>query len=159
MPYARFVAKVVKQNGLLPFSRGAVGALVDYASRMAEHQDKLALEREIFLARQIQQRLFPAILPSRPDVQMAARSDPGRHVSGDYYDVIQLDGGRVGFVIADVTGEGVAASLLMSNLQAAVRLTMLGEADPGVLLGRWNRLTHENTEAAKPPPLRRSRRR
>jgi sigma-B regulation protein RsbU (phosphoserine phosphatase) len=43
----------------------------------------------------------------------------------------------------------VAASLLMSNLQAAVRLTMLGEADPGVLLGRWNRLTHENTEASK----------
>lgn len=119
------------------------------AKLMEERQEKLVLEREMFLARQIQQRLFPTSLPSRADVQVAARNDPGRHVSGDYYDVIGVPGGRVAFVIADVTGEGVAAALLMSNLQAAVRLTMAGEADPGALLARWNRLIHENTEASK----------
>jgi sigma-B regulation protein RsbU (phosphoserine phosphatase) len=116
---------------------------------MEEQRARVALQREITLARQIQQRLFPSVLPDRAELQVAARNDPGRHVSGDYYDVIELDDGRVAFVVADVTGEGVAASLLMSNLQAAVRLTMVGEVDPAALLLQWNRLTYANTEASK----------
>ena len=119
------------------------------ADLMEQRQAKLVLEREISLARQIQQRLFPAVLPNRADIRVAARNDPGRHVSGDYYDVIELGDGKVAFVVADVTGEGVAAALLMSNLQAAVRLTLAGEADLAVLLSQWNRLTHQNTEASK----------
>ncbi len=119
------------------------------AGLMEEQQAKVVLEREISLARQIQRRLFPAEFPNREEIQVAARNDPGRHVSGDYYDVVELDGGKVAFVIADVTGEGVAASLLMSNLQAAVRLTMLGNADPADMLSKWNRLIHQNTEASK----------
>ncbi len=119
------------------------------AELMEERQVKLALEREISLAREIQQRLFPNDLPNRTDVRVAARNDPGRRVSGDYFDVIDLGNGKIGFVVADVTGEGVAAALLMSNLQAAVRLTMVGEADPADLLRRWNHLMYENTEASK----------
>ncbi|MCH7814189.1 MAG: SpoIIE family protein phosphatase [Planctomycetes bacterium] len=116
---------------------------------MAEQEAKLRLEHEISLARDIQRQLFPATLPDRPEVRVAALNDPGRHVSGDYYDVLELSDGRVALVIADVTGEGVAASLLMANLQAAVRVTLPHSDDLGDLLGQWNRLIYDNTGPSK----------
>ncbi len=119
------------------------------ARLMEEQKAMLVLEREIALARRIQQRLFPDSLPCRDDVQVAASNEPGRHVSGDYYDVIELSGNRLAFIIADVTGEGVAAALLMSNLQAAVRLTLTDDSTPAALLIRWNDLLYHNTEPSK----------
>ena len=119
------------------------------ARLMEEQRAKLRLEHEIHLARGIQQRLFPASLPDRDEVKVAVLNDPGRHVSGDYYDVIELDGGRIAILIADVTGEGVAAALLMANLQAAVRVSEQGWDDLSGLVGRWNRLLHDNTDASK----------
>jgi sigma-B regulation protein RsbU (phosphoserine phosphatase) len=80
---------------------------------------------------------------------VAALNDPGRQVSGDYYDVISLEDGRVGILIADVTGKGVASSLLMANLQAAVRVTLDGERPLDELLGLWNALIYGNTDAGK----------
>lgn len=119
-------------------------------SRLMEEQKALVrLENEIALAREIQQALFPARLPDSPSLAISALNEPGRHVSGDYYDVIELSGGRVGLLIADVTGEGMAASLLMANLQAAVRVTFLEGADPADLLVRWNRLVNDNTDESK----------
>ncbi|HUU85852.1 MAG TPA: SpoIIE family protein phosphatase [Phycisphaerae bacterium] len=119
------------------------------ARLVSEQEAKVALEHEISLARDIQQRLFPEKLPDRADVKVAVLNEPGRRVSGDYYDVFELDEGRIAFVVADVTGEGVAASLLMANLQAAVRVTLSGREEPGALLGVWNRLIYRNTEPSK----------
>jgi phosphoserine phosphatase RsbU/P len=119
------------------------------ARLMAEQKAKLEMEAELDVAREIQQQLFPRSLPERDDVAFAVLNDPGRRVSGDYYDVIEMDDGRIGFVIADVTGEGVAASLLMSNLQGVVRWTMRSCEDLGVLCGQWNQLLCDNTDASK----------
>ncbi len=119
------------------------------ARLVSELEVKVALEHEISLARDIQQRLFPAVLPDRPEVKVAVLNEPGRRVSGDYYDVLELGGGRIAFVIADVTGEGVAASLLMANLQAAVRVTLPGSDDLGALLVQWSQLIYHNTEPSK----------
>jgi sigma-B regulation protein RsbU (phosphoserine phosphatase) len=119
-------------------------------SRLLEEQKaRVRLENEMALAREIQQGLFPSRLPDYPHLAVAALNEPGRHVSGDYYDVIELPEGRVGILIADVTGEGVAASLLMANLQAAVRVTLTEAVDPAVMLGRWNKLMHDNTDDSK----------
>ncbi len=122
-----------------------------------EHHKMVRLERDLDLARTIQTELFPARLPSREGLQVAALNDPGQYVSGDYYDVIETSDGRVWCLVADVTGEGVAAALLMANLQAAVRVTIdrleagpLPRADdPGELLTQWNRLICSNTDASK----------
>jgi sigma-B regulation protein RsbU (phosphoserine phosphatase) len=116
---------------------------------MDEQKLKIQLEGEITMAREIQTGLFPAELPDRPDIQVAALNDPGNHVSGDYYDTIELDDGRIAFLIADVTGEGVAASLLMANLQAAVRVTLPTRQPLGELFDQWNRLICENTDASR----------
>ncbi len=118
--------------------------------RLVEEQQQLArLQRDIELARTIQRGLFPAELPSRPDFKVAALNDPGQRVSGDYYDVVEADNGRFWCIIADVTGEGVAASLIMANLQAAVRATIEGVNDPSELLCRWNHQIYHNTDSSK----------
>ncbi|NOX58523.1 MAG: SpoIIE family protein phosphatase [Planctomycetes bacterium] len=119
------------------------------AQLMEEQKLKLQLENEMGMARQIQTGLFPAKLPDRDEVKVAALNHPGFHVSGDYYDVVELDDGRVFFLIADVTGEGVAASLLMANLQAAVRITLPHCTSTGELLTQWNDLICANTDASR----------
>ena len=118
--------------------------------RLVEEQQEMArLGREIDLARSIQKGLFPSSLPHRDNLRIAALNDPGQRVSGDYYDVIERPDGRAWCLIADVTGEGVAAALLMANLQAAVRVTIDSTDDPAALLSRWNTLIHQNTDASK----------
>ena len=119
------------------------------ARLLDEQKLKLQLESEVAMAREIQTGLFPARFPDRADLKVAALNDPGRHVSGDYYDVIELHDGRLAFLIADVTGEGVAASLLMANLQAAVRLTLSADQSLDDLLNQWNTLICDNTDASR----------
>ncbi len=72
-------------------------------------------------AAQIQQSLQPESMPVVEGVALAGFQIPCKEIGGDYYDVLDLGGGRVGLVIADVCGKGVAAALLMSNLQSNVR--------------------------------------
>lgn len=118
--------------------------------RLAEDQEQMIrLNRDIDLARTIQNGLLPTTLPQRDDLRIAAVNDPGARISGDYYDVIERDDGRVWFLIADVTGEGIPAALIMANLQAVVRATIGENDDPGTLLSRWNDLVHRNTDSSK----------
>lgn len=116
---------------------------------MAEQERMIQLTRELDLARQIQTALFPTTMPDRDEFKVAALNDPGAGVSGDYYDVIEREDGCVWCLVADVTGEGIAAALLMANLQAAVRITIGETDDPAALLSRWNRLIYQNTDSSK----------
>lgn len=116
---------------------------------LEDRQQMERLNHELNLARSIQARLFPSDLPDRPEFEVAAINDPGDRVSGDYYDVIERSDGRVWCVMADVTGEGVSAALLMANLQAAVHVTIENAEDPGALLAHWNRLVWRNTDPSK----------
>ncbi|UCE60559.1 MAG: SpoIIE family protein phosphatase [Phycisphaerales bacterium] len=118
--------------------------------RLVEEQKQtVRLRHDISLARTIQTGLLPTELPNRENLKIAAINDPGQRVSGDYYDVIETGDGRVWCLVADVTGEGVAAALLMANLQAVVRVTIPGSESPGELLTRWNKLICSNTDTSK----------
>lgn len=94
----------------------------DLRRMISEVTVKERLEREIQIARRIQVHLLPSELPQRPTLQVAARSDPAFEVGGDYYDCIDL--GERGLLVAlgDVSGKGVGAAVLMSNLQASLSL-------------------------------------
>jgi len=116
---------------------------------MKNQEQMIRLNHDIDLARRIQTGLFPTELPNRKDLKLAALNEPGARVSGDYYDVIEREDGKVWWLIADVTGEGVAAAMLMANLQAAVRLSIVDADDPAKLLSRWNKLIYTNTDASK----------
>ena len=107
------------------------------------------LEEEMRLARRIQERLLPRELPSVAGLEVASLAIPSRHVGGDYFDVIRLDEHRLLAAVADVTGKGVPASLLMANLQACLHVLEPMDMTIEEAASQINRVICENTEADK----------
>jgi serine phosphatase RsbU (regulator of sigma subunit)/anti-sigma regulatory factor (Ser/Thr protein kinase) len=93
-----------------------------------ETQARERLEQELRVARVIQQTLLPRELPSLPGWQVAAHWQPAQAVSGDFYDFINLPGGKLAVIVADVTGKGVPAALVMAAARSMLR--MAAEQDP-----------------------------
>jgi sigma-B regulation protein RsbU (phosphoserine phosphatase) len=106
-------------------------------------------EQELERAREIQQSLLPKNIPQLSGFEVAGAWQPARSVSGDYYDVLQLGGHRLGICIADVVGKGVSAALLMANVQAAVRAFASSSESPAQVCGKVNRLLCENIARGK----------
>lgn len=98
------------------------------------------LEREIQLAREIQQTFLPDHLPQLPGWDLAIRWMPARQVGGDFYDVIELKEGRLGLVIADVADKGMPAALFMTLIRTLIRAAALSEDSPGRVLEKVNNL-------------------
>jgi phosphoserine phosphatase RsbU/P len=101
-------------------------------------------EREIKEALAIQKGLLPLHIPQIPGYQISAAWQPARTVGGDYYDVLDFGGNSAGICIADVAGKGLAAAMLMSNLQAAVRGLASPAMAPEQLCERLNALVRRN---------------
>ncbi len=114
-----------------------------------EQRQRQRLENEISIAREVQAQLFPQALPSLPGIQLQAICRPARVVSGDYYDFLRLGPTRLGMAIADISGKGISAALLMASLQAALRSQVLldGHAPESTaeLVARLNRHLFLNT--------------
>lgn len=124
---------------------GRLGAMgLATVQLVEETKQREKVEYQIGLARQIQTRLFPAAPLRSPGLSIDALNDPGQRISGDYYDYFERDDGKVVIVMADVAGKGVPASLLMANLQAAVRVTLQAESDLLGSVKRLNRLLCQN---------------
>lgn len=85
-----------------------------------EHIQRVKINKELELAQGMQQMLFPRHLPNTDTLKVAAKYLPHQQVGGDYYDFIQLNNHEFIFCMADVSGKGVAAALLMSNMQATL---------------------------------------
>lgn len=94
-------------------------------SLIEEQKQRQRLENEISIAREVQNQLFPQRMPSVPGVEIEAICKAARTVSGDYYDFIQLSATRIAIAIADISGKGISAALLMASLQAALRSQLL----------------------------------
>jgi phosphoserine phosphatase RsbU/P len=107
--------------------------------------EKQRQDRELQIARGIQQSLFPRERPVMPCFELAARSIPCFEVGGDHYDFIPLPGGRWAITVADVSGKGTPASLLMAGVHAWLR-ALAGTATPVVLMRKLNRFLCESTE-------------
>src|SRR6266851_973616 len=99
----------------------SVGELIEVENK------RRRLENEISIAREVQNQLFPSTLPSVPGVEIEAICRAARSVSGDYYDFIQLSPTHIAIAIADISGKGISAALLMASLQAALRSQMLSQ--------------------------------
>jgi sigma-B regulation protein RsbU (phosphoserine phosphatase) len=96
---------------------------------MNEVSDKERLEKEIEIAREVQTHLFPRELPSHPRLDIAATCLPARRVSGDYYDFIPYRDQWLDVIIADISGKGISAALLMASLQSSIRSHVVYQAD------------------------------
>jgi len=114
------------------------------------HAEKIEAERraaqELDIAKQVQARLFPQTLPTLNTLEYAGVCIQARQVGGDYYDFLDLGRERLGLVIGDIAGKGIAAALLMANLQANLRSQCAIALDqPQRFLRSVNQLFYENT--------------
>ncbi len=116
------------------------GLITDITERKeAEERERELRERDLRTAAAIQTHLRPREFPDISDVEIEALSHPSLHIGGDYYDVVKVDDRRWGFVIADVSGKGAAAALVMTECRATMRLCAEGEPSPAAALKRVNR--------------------
>jgi sigma-B regulation protein RsbU (phosphoserine phosphatase) len=122
---------------------GSISGLIE------EQKKRQRLENEISIAREVQNQLFPQRLPVVPGVEMEAICKAARSVSGDYYDFIQLSPTHLAIAVADISGKGISAALLMASLQAALRSQMLAEGSESMstaeLVSRLNKHLVRNT--------------
>jgi len=102
------------------------------------------VNREIEIAREVQERLFPQEMPLLTKGSVAGHCRPAQGVGGDYYDVFPLQDGRLGLAIGDVSGKGISAALLMASLRASLRgVTLDNPRDFAKLMDKVNRLVYE----------------
>jgi len=156
--------RVVGVLQLLNKTNGAFGSRdLEFLSGISDHMaiamenatlhlellEKQRMEQELALGREIQGRLFPSAPVDVAGTELAAFSLPCYEVGGDYYDFIELPDGDLGLAIGDVSGKGVAAALIMSSLQAALRVAAPLENDLPRLVRRLNALVYRNTHAKK----------
>jgi sigma-B regulation protein RsbU (phosphoserine phosphatase) len=148
------------------FARRAIAAALDGVKTESPAQTTLAYEvarlttaigretaqrerlnRELEIAREVQEHLFPQRLPTVPGLDYCGQCRPAREVGGDYYDFLELPGDRLGIAIGDVSGKGVGAALMMASLEASLRALALAVRDPADLMARVNNLVHQASAA------------
>lgn len=122
---------------------------LENARLLEEMIEKKRMEEDLRIAAEIQRGLLPETLPTLAGYEIAARTIPSQQVGGDCYDVIGLDGGRVLVSIADVSGKGTPASLLMANVQAALRTLAKIDLPLPDLVSRINDVIYQNTAVDK----------
>jgi len=109
------------------------------ARQQAEESERANRERDLRLAAEIQQHLRPHVFPDISEVEIETSSSCSMHIGGDYFDVLRVDDRRWGFVIADVSGKGAGAALMMAECRATLRICAPSELSPGAVVRRLNR--------------------
>jgi phosphoserine phosphatase RsbU/P len=126
---------------------------VDYTAKVCidhfTNDQRRVLEKELELSQKVQKALLPQTVPDLPGLEIAAYSQPARIVGGDYFDFFEFKDGSLGFVVADVMGKGLAASMLMASLQASLRILVTQEKDPCEVISQLNRLFLHNIHLIK----------
>jgi sigma-B regulation protein RsbU (phosphoserine phosphatase) len=119
---------------------------IERAKLHLEILEKRRLEDEIEVARRIQMSFLPAEIPEIPGFELSAINLPSEEVSGDYYDVIHIEDGQWGLVIADVFGKGLPAALVMASFRASLLAEIRNNYSIGTILTKVNRLLWESVE-------------
>ncbi|PYI92495.1 MAG: hypothetical protein DME97_09215 [Verrucomicrobia bacterium] len=105
----------------------------------SEANEKKRLDHDLEIARDIQRILLPSEAPVIPGFEIAGINIPARHVSGDYFDYLTVDDEKLGVAIADVSGKGVPASIIMAICRSVLRSQAAGNPSPSDVLQKVNR--------------------
>lgn len=138
--FANQAAIAIQRAGLIENLRDKIVQLEAAQVGLAQ---KERLERELELAREVQQAVLPHTFPAIPGYQFAARNRPARQVGGDFYDVIDLGAGRFGLVVADVSDKGMPAAVYMALTRSLMVAEARREASPRAVLENVNDLLRE----------------
>ena len=123
-----------------------IAMAVLFARKSAEAAEKVRIEQQIALAGAVQGRLLPKDPAPPPGYDLAGRGRPCEEMSGDYYDVIPLEDGRVALVVGDVSGHGIGPALYMSSTRALIRGLMGEGRDALAVVGGLNRFLAQDME-------------
>lgn len=111
------------------------------------YRDRLvSIQNELEVASRIQQSILPSEFPEDMRFQVYGNMEPARDVGGDFFDILDLDGGRMGLAIADVSDKGVPAALFMMSCRTLLKGVAIGLSEPGPVLSEVNQLLHEDNE-------------
>jgi sigma-B regulation protein RsbU (phosphoserine phosphatase) len=143
-PYSRsdrrLLSSVALQTGLAIENSALVHHLAE------ESAQRQRIDREIEIARQVQERLLPQIYPLIKGVDFAGFSRTAQEVGGDYYDFIALENGRLGIAIGDVSGKGISAALLMASIRSALHgLTFSGTLSLARIIKGLNQIIYDSS--------------
>ncbi len=128
-------------NADLEVLAGIAGQAAQAIEQAVAHDERLQreqLERDLQLARRVQQGLLPSCPPEIPGYEVFDYYEAARHVGGDFFGYVPLSDGRLAVVLADVSGKGVSAALLMAALSADVRYCLASERDVAQAVARIN---------------------
>jgi len=152
--FANHAALLVETTQLLHSVRrlsvkGATGT-ISSLRHLKEHlsYERQLSEREMEVARKIQSDLLPGVIPRIRHLTLEGESMPAKEVGGDYYDIIDLGGGRWGIAIADVSGKGVPAALVMVMTRTLLRALARQSASPAAVLAAINTDLYNETDPA-----------
>ena len=142
------VLQLDRRDTRTPFRRHDLDLLAGVASQVTlaieqaqAHEERLSreqLRRDLELANRVQQALLPSRPPEIPGYESFDYYEPARQISGDFFSYVSLPGGRTAVVLADVSGKGMSAALVMAALAADVRYCLASEPDVATAVGRIN---------------------
>jgi serine phosphatase RsbU (regulator of sigma subunit) len=141
--------------------RDQVGELQRSFNEMAANLEKLvataaqkeSLEKELAIARELQQNLLPSSLTTTEAVELASYFEPSAAIGGDYFDLLRLEDGRLAVVVADVSGHGLSAGLRMAMLKAALVMLVEQGLAPEQILRRLNTMIRADESVATGRPM------
>jgi len=111
----------------------------------AQQMEKKRMDKELEVARNIQNRLLPRKIPEINGLQLHGEYQPCYEVGGDYFDVIPMGNDKTALVVADVSGKGAGAALLMSNLQASLKMAISVDLPLEKIVFKVNNMLYENS--------------
>lgn len=142
-------AFTVDDQRLLSIIATQSAQVLENARLMEERKALEILQEELRLAREIQRNLLPKEAPGVDGYGLAGHSEPAKRVGGDYFDYVDLGDQRLGLCVADVSGKGITAALLMSNVQATIRGQARLAPDAGACMSHSNEMLYASTDSNK----------
>jgi serine phosphatase RsbU (regulator of sigma subunit) len=131
---------------LLNAAANQAAVSIENARLYETEKQKLAMERDLELARKIQQGLLPGCIPKVNKLDICGQMIPAMQVGGDYYDLIKVSDSKIFIVVGDVSGKGLSASLYMAKLQTMIQLACTSDKSPKQILVDINKRLYESLE-------------
>ena len=142
-----FVTKPIDFADLRVTIERTLRNLIAWREATESREKLLAIQKELDVARKMQQSILPTVFPEGPHYQVFGSMEPAREVGGDFFDITRLEEGRIGITIADVSGKGVPAALFMMSCRTLLKGAAIGAPGPGTVLREVNELLNEDNEA------------
>jgi sigma-B regulation protein RsbU (phosphoserine phosphatase) len=134
---------------LLKAIASQAASAIENSRLLAESIEAEALEKQVRMAADVQQRMIPQTPPQLPGIDLSSVYVPSFDLGGDFFDYIQLPDGNLGLVIADVSGKGVPASLIMASVRAALRAQVDNVYYLYEVMSRINKMLYRDTKASE----------